>query len=216
LRIEASSPITAVRTAECPTSTPRFNVRAAPAQHRHVFGERLKLPVYAGAQRVEVHTLDDCQVPHDHVAQRHRRGHDAEAAIAYDRGCDPERGRRRQGRVPGDLRVVMRVQVDDARHQRELAGIDDLGSVLAQIADLGDAAVSHRKIGADRVVPEPVHHGGAADHEVMHCHLLCCLGNDSSMAMTSALMSSSIEDVRFVLRETDAGRIMSTCMGRCV
>ena len=79
----------------------------------------------------------------------------------------------------------MRVQVDDARHQREPAGIDDLGCVLAHIADRGDAAVSHRKIGADRVVPEPVDHGGAADHEVMHCHLLCCLGNDLSTAVTA-------------------------------
>jgi hypothetical protein len=34
-----------------------------------------------------------------------------------------------------------------------------------------DATVPHRKIGADRVVPEPVDHGGAADHEVVHCHL---------------------------------------------
>jgi hypothetical protein len=42
-------------------------------------------------------------------------------------------------------------------------------SVVA--AQPGDAAVPHRKIGADRVVPEPVDHGGAADHEVMHCHL---------------------------------------------
>jgi hypothetical protein len=75
-----------------PDQNADVHIRAAPAQHRHVFGERLKLPVYTRAQRVEVHTLDDCQVPHDHVAQRRRRGYDAEAAIAHDRGCDPERG----------------------------------------------------------------------------------------------------------------------------
>jgi hypothetical protein len=44
---------------------------------------------------------------------------------------------------------------------------------------------SRRKIGADRVVP--VDRGGAADHEVMHCHLLCCLGNDLSTAGTYAV-----------------------------
>src|SRR5436305_1850903 len=56
-----------------------------------------------------------------------RRRHDPEPTIAHDRGRDAERGRWRQARVPGDLRVVMRVQVDDARHQREPAGIGDLG-----------------------------------------------------------------------------------------
>src|SRR5690348_8871056 len=62
----------------------------------------------------------------------------------------------------------MRVQVDDARHQREPAGIDDLGRVLADLADRGDAAILDRNVGADRVVPKPVHQGGPADQEVMH------------------------------------------------
>jgi hypothetical protein len=43
------------------------------------------------------------------------------------------------------------------------AGIDDVGRVLAELADRGDAAVPDRDISADRVVPEPVDHGGAAD-----------------------------------------------------
>ena len=66
----------------------------------------------------------------------------------------------------------MRVQVDDAGHQREAAGIDHLGGVLAEIADRGDAAVLDRDIGADRVVPEPVDHRGAADHQIIHRRLL--------------------------------------------
>ena len=93
------------------------HVGAAPPQHAHVFGEGLELPIGPGAQRVEVHALDHRQVAQDQIAHRRRRRHDAEAAIAHDCGRDPERRRGRQGRVPGDLRVVMRVQVDDARHQ---------------------------------------------------------------------------------------------------
>ena len=38
----------------------------------------------------------------------------------------------------------MRVQVDDARHQREPAGIDHLGRVLADLADRGNAAIRER------------------------------------------------------------------------
>src|SRR6266851_7664912 len=98
--------------------------------------------------------------------------HNTEAAIAHERSRDPERGRRRQGRVPGDLGVVMRVQVDDARHQREPAGIDDLGRVLSDLADRGDASVPNCDIATDRVVPEPIDYCCAADHEVMHRNLL--------------------------------------------
>src|SRR6516165_11735836 len=66
----------------------------------------------------------------------------------------------------------MRVQVDDARHQHEPVSIDDLGRVFADLADRGDAAILDRNVGADRVVPKPVDHGGTADHEVMHPLLL--------------------------------------------
>src|SRR6266436_9565524 len=100
------------------------------------------------------------------------RGHDTETAIAHDRGRDPERRRWRKGRVPGDLRVVMRVQVDDARHQRQPPGIEDLGRVLSDLADSGDASVPNCDIGTDRVVPEPIGYCCAADHEVMHRNLL--------------------------------------------
>ncbi len=43
----------------------------------------------------------------------------------------------------------MRVQVDDARHQREPAGIGDLGRVFADLADSGDASVPNCDIGTD-------------------------------------------------------------------
>ena len=49
---------------------------------------------------------------------------DGEAAVADHRGGDAERGRGRGPRVPGDLRVVVRVVVDDARHQRQAVGVD--------------------------------------------------------------------------------------------
>src|SRR5689334_21840404 len=69
----------------------------------------------------------------------------------------------------------MCVQVDDARHQREPAGIDDLGRVLASLADRSDAAIPDCNVSADRIMPQSIHHGGAADHDVMHRHLLGCL-----------------------------------------
>jgi hypothetical protein len=40
----------------------------------------------------------------------------------------------------------MRVQVDDARRQREPAGVDDPGRVLADLADRDDAAILDRPV----------------------------------------------------------------------
>ena len=51
-----------------------------------------------------------------------RRRDDAEAAIAHHRRGDAERWRWRQSTVPGHLRVVMGVDVDDPRHGAEPAG----------------------------------------------------------------------------------------------
>jgi hypothetical protein len=47
------------------------------------------------------------------------------------------------------------MDVDDARHQREAAGIDDFGVLLIDLANRGDAAALDRDIGADRAWPSP-------------------------------------------------------------
>ena len=91
----------------------------------------------------------------------------------------------------------MRVQIDDARHQREPAGIDHLAGVLTDLAERGDAAILDGDIGADRVAAEPVDHNGAADHQVMHRRLLRL---HSKMPDSQAPYLSPIEDRRFVLR----------------
>src|SRR6516162_10009091 len=65
---------------------------AALAQHPHIFGEGLEPPVDAGAQRVDVHALDDRQIAHDQIAQVRRRGHDPEAAISIMAVVTPSEG----------------------------------------------------------------------------------------------------------------------------
>ena len=54
-----------------------------------------------------------------------------------------------------------------------IAGVDDPGRVLADLADRDDAAILDRAVGAHRVVPEPVDYCCSADHEVMHRDFPC-------------------------------------------
>jgi plasmid stabilization system protein ParE len=148
------------------------HIRPAPAHHVLVFGERLELPVDALAQRLDVHALNHGEVAHDQIAQRRRAWDDAEAAITHHRSGHPERGRRRQGTIPGDLRVVMGVDVDDPRHQREAAGVDRLSRLGCDVANRGDAALFDRDIGADWIMAQPVDHRRAADQQIVHIRVL--------------------------------------------
>lgn len=147
-----------------PDQHAEVHVGAAPAQHRHVFGKGLEPPVDAGAQRIEIHSLPTARLRMIRSRRCEGDGTLPEAAIPHHRRSHAERRQRRQRWIPGDLRVVMRVQVD-ARHQREPGGVDDPGRVLA---DRDDAAILDRAVGAHRVVPEPVDYCCSADHEVMH------------------------------------------------
>ena len=123
------------------------------------------------AQRVEVHALDDREVADHQVARGGRRRHDAEAAIAHHRRGDAERRRGRERGVPGDLRVVVRVHVDDAGREHEPVGVDRLGALVLDLADAGDAAVLDREVGALGLVAQAVDDGGAADDEIDHRYL---------------------------------------------
>jgi len=61
-----------------------------------------------------------------------------------------------------DLRVVVRVVVDDARHEREAVGIDAFLRTAIGAAQAGDAAVLHRQVartGASRGHPPGARYG---------------------------------------------------------
>ena len=62
----------------------------------------------------------------------------------------------------------MRVQVDDARHEREAGGVDRLARRAVDAADLRDPAIPDRDVGGDGGVTAAVVDGRAADQEVVH------------------------------------------------
>ena len=133
VRSVASSPITKVRMAEWPAKQATLGPTPCFCQHVEILREALEAPVDAGAQRVERHALDMRQVAHGEVAVRGLAGRDGEAAIAQDGRGDAERRRGIDEGIPGDLRVVMGVAVDDAGRQRQAVGLHRLlgGAELA-------------------------------------------------------------------------------------
>ena len=91
---------------------------AAPVERGEVLGERLEAPVDALVEGLHRHALDVLERAHDDVAVLGSRRRDAEAAVAHHHTRDPVPARRREVAVPEDLRVVVRVDVDEAGRQR--------------------------------------------------------------------------------------------------
>ena len=80
--------------------------------------------------------------------------------------CQPENG---AVRVPVHLRVVVRVQVDEAGRHDEPLGIEDARPLLVVDApDRGDQPVLDADVGAEARRAQPVDHGAAADDGVEH------------------------------------------------
>ncbi|HSB25822.1 MAG TPA: hypothetical protein VLE94_22200 [Burkholderiaceae bacterium] len=144
--------------------------RAAGApQLCQVFGEGLELPAHAALQHLERHALHLREVAHRQLAVLRPARRDREAAVADDRGRHAQRRRRAGVRVPRELGVVVGVAVDDAGHQREAVGVDDLRGVGGQRGrDGADAPGAHGEVGADRVGTAAVVDGGVADQQVVH------------------------------------------------
>ena len=142
---------------------------AARAQLRHVLAEGLEAPVDAGAQRVDRHAFDLGEVPHRQLAIGGPARRDREAAVADHRRRHAERGRGRQRRIPGDLRVEVGVAVDDAGHQREPVGGDrPRGVDVEPRADGDDPAAVDRDVASVRLAAATVDDERVAKDEVDH------------------------------------------------
>jgi hypothetical protein len=68
--------------------------------------------------------------------------------------------------APGDLTVIMGVQVDKARRDQFAAGVDLFLAFAEHPANFHDAAVSDRDIRFEQVAAESVGDVAAADHKV--------------------------------------------------
>ena len=148
----------------------RSDVRhdAAALEHLQVFRVGLELPLHAGAQRIERHAFDVRQIAQGEVAVRGAAGRDGEAAVADHHARHAERDGRRGERVPDELGVEVRVEIDDARREREPLRVHAGAPGAHVAADRGDAAVRNGEAAVPRRRTGTVDQPGVVDDQVVH------------------------------------------------
>jgi hypothetical protein len=94
----------------------------------HVLRESLERPVGAdtGLQRGNAHALDALESAQDQLAMLGPRRRDTEAAVSHHDGGHAMPRRDGEHGIPQDLRVVVRVNVDEARRHDMTRGVDRL------------------------------------------------------------------------------------------
>src|SRR5689334_7104427 len=128
--------------------------------------EALPRPGNAGAQHRLRNVLDAFHDLDEAEMILRRAGREADAAIAHDRGGDTVLRGRRDVLAPGDLAVIMGVDVDETRRDQLALGVDLFPALRGNLADLGDAAILDRDIGVIELAAVAVSDGAATDHEV--------------------------------------------------
>ena len=146
------------------------DAEAARVEHVEVLAPGLPAPVDALPHDVDRDAFDADQVLHDAFAHLGAHRRDADAAVAeHDRRHAVQRRACRQ-RVPGKLRVVVGVRVDEARREDPAFGVDAAPRRRAAEATHGDdATVFDRQraqhagcagaVAQPRVVEDEVVHG---------------------------------------------------------
>ncbi len=119
-------------------------------------------------ERGERHALD----PRHHAAEvfgvAPAERCEREPAVAADDGGDAVHARGARGGVPHELRVVVRVRVDEPGGDNAPAGVDLACRVVVDLPDRDDATVSDPDVGDDARRARAVDDGAAFDDFVEH------------------------------------------------
>ena len=143
----ARSPITTRRIVEWPTMKPALSA-SVPSILSRYSPKLAPVPRHAFLQRADRHALDARQHVQQVVGVLGLERRDREAAVAADHGRDAVQRRRRERGVPEHLRVVVRVDVDEAGRDHLAVGVDRARRLVVDVADRGDAPVGDAEVGA--------------------------------------------------------------------
>ncbi len=158
--------------ANSPVGDHRGDVEGVLAARQVVEILRIGLPGAPGHAFVEGRAGDVLDALHqfDQLALTSRRhGSEADAAVAHDDGADAVAGRGVHFLVPGDLAVVVGVNVDPGRGDDGAVRVDDLPGQLGDVVAHGDDhPILHRHVAGERLAAGAVEDRPAANDGVVH------------------------------------------------
>ena len=137
------------------------------------FREGHPVPRQPRLHRVVRNRLDARHRTHRALAIGRTNGRKAEAAVADDHRGHPVPAGQGAVRIPEHLRVVVRVEIDEARGDDHAAGIEHARAIgRPDVSQLGDATVLDGDIAPAPRHARAVDHHAAPDHRVVERHLV--------------------------------------------
>ncbi len=133
-----------------------------------VLGDRFPVPPDGFPQRRAGDALDTLHEPDEPVPPIGGRGGEADAAVAHHHGGHAVPDGRGEQRIPRDLSVVVGVDVDESRRDREPGRVELLAPGFGDGADRGDSTGVDRDVGELRTPAEPVDDRPVPDHQIVH------------------------------------------------
>ena len=94
-------------------------------------------------------------------------GRERDAAVAEQRRRDAVPGHRRDLRIPANLRVQMRVQIDEPRRHVEAVGADFLTPFAVHLAHFDDGVAINRHVRLHRRTARAVHQRPASNYQIV-------------------------------------------------
>src|SRR5262249_23462191 len=115
----------------------------------------------------EAHPLDALEHAHDALASRRSTWREREPAVAHHHRRDSLPAGGRQGVVPADLRVVVRVWVDEPRAHRQPRRADLAPAGAGLATHLGQTVAVDRDVAGEARVAAAVEDDSLTDDEVV-------------------------------------------------
>ena len=139
-------------------------------EHVEVLGERLPSPRHALGECGARNVLDAFEQTDEPFVTIRRNGSESHPAVAEQHRRDAVDRRRREVGVPGDLAVVVGVDVDPARRDDQARRVDlaATGTDRARLPHLGDGLGVDRHVCRPARAARPVDDDASANHEIMH------------------------------------------------
>ena len=142
---------------------------AAAFGRRHELRKTLPIPGDALVQHVEGHALDVDQVMHRGVAPGRGARRDADPAVAHHHGGHAVPRRRRDHRVPADLRIVVGVRIDESRGDDQVSGVDGARGGATDPADLDNFSIGDGDVAVPRRAAAAIDENAVPDQKI-ECH----------------------------------------------